>query len=204
MQGKPHTFFNTPVEKNASTGISAITPISPTHRSMLCSTHHNPMVTMHTKVTHHCSTVNFSLVGLIPLISISPSPSGQRSGWYESSRRPQMRMMEMKETGRATPNHDPHPIGDSISPIAIRFWGEEIGELWPPILAARAMASWLSDMWSASTTNMQSKQYKLTMRHGAKADLGGSVRKIGWISVSENVGMANCRKCALGSKWSTV
>lgn len=57
------------------------------------------------------------------------------------SSKSQMRMMETAETGNDTTNHWPQSKGSSISSRAIRFWGDEIGELWPPIFAAKAIAS---------------------------------------------------------------
>ena len=52
-----------------------------------------------------------------------------------------MRTMETADTGKATANHLSQSMGGSISLRAIKFCGEEIGELWPPIFAARAIAS---------------------------------------------------------------
>ena len=52
-----------------------------------------------------------------------------------------MRMIETADTGKATANHPSQSIGGSISARAIKFCGEEMGELWPPIFAARAIAS---------------------------------------------------------------
>lgn len=118
---KRQTFFKTPVPKNATMGIMAITPISPTQSSTSVSTHHSAIVTRHTTVTHHCFFVNASLVGRIGRISISPSPSGERAGWYEMRRRIQMRIIEMKETGRATANQEAQSSRGSIASSAIRF-----------------------------------------------------------------------------------
>jgi hypothetical protein len=52
-----------------------------------------------------------------------------------------MSNIEMAETGKATTNHLAQSSGGSIAWRAMRFCGEDMGELWPPILAARAMAS---------------------------------------------------------------
>jgi hypothetical protein len=52
-----------------------------------------------------------------------------------------MRRIEMKETGSATMNHC-HDTGGCIYFRAMRFCGEEIGELCPLMLAANAMASY--------------------------------------------------------------
>lgn len=52
-----------------------------------------------------------------------------------------MRTIEIADTGRETANHPSQSTGGSISASAIKFCGEEIGELWPPIFAARAIAS---------------------------------------------------------------
>ena len=47
--------------------------------------------------------------------------------------------MDMADTGRATANQLAQSNGGSMACSAIRFCGEEIGELWPPMLAANAM-----------------------------------------------------------------
>jgi hypothetical protein len=75
------------------------------------------------------------------LISMSRPPSGARAGRYETRSRPQMSSIEMKETGSATMNHCPQDMGGSISLRAMRFCGDDIGELCPPMFAASAMAS---------------------------------------------------------------
>jgi len=75
----------------------------------------------------------------------------------------------MKETGSATANHCPQDTGGSMYFMVMRFCGEEMGELWPPMLAANAIAR---------------------IRHGAKEDLGGRVRRMGRISVKQSVGAA--------------
>ena len=137
------TFFSTPVAKNAITGINAITPISPSHCSSLCSTHHNTIVSTHTALTHHCVSEKASLLGRIGLISSSASSfsaPGTRDGRYDARRSNQMRTIEMDDTGIETANHlDQSSLG-SISASAIRFCGEEMGDAWPPMFAARAMA----------------------------------------------------------------
>jgi hypothetical protein len=137
------TFFNTPVPKNATIGTIATTPISPTHSSIPLSTHHNPIVTTHTPVTHHCLPVNPSFVGLIALISKYPSPSGALSGRYDRRSSTHMRRRERKDTGRLTANQDAQSKRGFMASRAMRFWGEEMGELCPPMLAASAIASWL-------------------------------------------------------------
>lgn len=47
----------------------------------------------------------------------------------------------MPETGSAIMNQRPQSSGGSIACSAIRFWGDEIGDDWPPMLAASAIAS---------------------------------------------------------------
>jgi len=37
-------------------------------------------------------------------------------------------------------NHCSHVIGGSMAPSAIRFCGDEMGEAWPPMLDAKAIA----------------------------------------------------------------
>jgi len=80
-----------------------------------------------------------------------------------------MSNIEMAETGKATTNHLAQSSGGSIAWRAMRFCGEDMGELWPPILAARAMAR---------------------IRQGPKDDFGGSVRRMGLIKVKHSVGAA--------------
>lgn len=53
-----------------------------------------------------------------------------------------MRIIEIADTGSATANHFPQSSWGSISWRAIRFWGEEMGELWPPMFAANAIPSY--------------------------------------------------------------
>lgn len=75
------------------------------------------------------------------LISMSPSPSGERAGLYEMRSKNQIKTIETAETGRATANHDAQSSAGSIFWSAIRFCGDEMGELCPPIFAANAIAS---------------------------------------------------------------
>lgn len=131
--------MSTPVEKNATTGMMAMTPMSPTTPSILCSKHHSAIVTRQTTETHHCFFVNASRDARMGRISMSPSPSGERAGWYETNSSSQMSTTEMPETGSATANQLAQSSCGSISCSAMRFCGEEMGELCPPILAARAM-----------------------------------------------------------------
>ena len=74
------TFFSTPVEKNATMGIIAIMPMSPTTFSIECATHHSAIVTRHTAVTHHCFALKRSFGARTGLMLISPSPVGDRAG----------------------------------------------------------------------------------------------------------------------------
>ena len=52
-----------------------------------------------------------------------------------------MSTIESAETGSETANHEPQSSGGSIAASAIRFCGDEIGELCPPMFAASAMPS---------------------------------------------------------------
>jgi hypothetical protein len=80
-----------------------------------------------------------------------------------------MRTIEIAETGSETANQLAQSSDGSIAWSAIRFCGEEIGELWPPIFAARAIAK---------------------IRHGAKFDFAGRVLRIGLMRVKHRVGAA--------------
>lgn len=85
-----------------------------------------------------------------------------------------MRKMDIAETGSATANHFPQSRGGSMCCRAIRFWGDDIGELWPPTFAARAMANYMHIQFGSS-----SRSSEPTMRQGANVDFGGRVLKIG-------------------------
>lgn len=63
---------------------------------------------------------------------------------------------------------------------AIRFCGDEIGELCPPILAASAIASYYSKKRVTLKRKKKLIYGELTIRQGPKVDLGGNVRKIGY------------------------
>ena len=83
----------------------------------------------------------------------------------------------MIDTGNAILNQLPQSSWGSMNPIAIRFRGKEIGELWSPMLAANAIptcvyATFVSDFPVCVCG-------RLTMKHGAKEALAGSVRRIG-------------------------
>lgn len=65
-----------------------------------------------------------------------------------------MSTMDITDTGIETANHLPQSRGGSISPMAIKFWGEEIGDVWPPILAASAIASYSNISNTRGTTLM--------------------------------------------------
>lgn len=110
------------------------------------------------------------------MISMFPSPSGERAGRYDASNRSQIRRIEMPETGRATANHCAQSSGGSIACKAIRFCGDEMGELCPPIFAARAIASCSPKVKSPLDICGVGA---LTIRHGPKADFGGRVRRMG-------------------------
>jgi hypothetical protein len=75
-----------------------------------------------------------------------------------------MAMMDTEATGSEMANHCAQERGVSIIPRAIRFCGEEIGEAWPPMLDARAIAR---------------------MRHRENIDLGDSSSVIGWDVVDD-------------------
>lgn len=60
----------------------------------------------------------------------------------------------------------------------IKFCGDEIGELCPPMFAARAMASYMRVFRVDSNPKKQ-----LTIRQGAKDEPWGSVRRIGYNSM---------------------
>ena len=163
------------------TGIRAITPISPTTAWIVCSIHHSKMVIRQTNITQYCLRVKGSLVGRIGLISIFPSPSGERAGRYDTSSSSHIRIIEIPATGRATPNHCAQLTAGSMAPIAIRFCGDEMGEHCPPILAASAIASCHRNRnWMSFRGKNELIHSKPTIRHGAKADFGGSVRNIGY------------------------
>lgn len=51
-----------------------------------------------------------------------------------------MAMIDTVATGSDIANHCSQESGTSMLPSAIRFCGEDIGEAWPPIFAAKAIA----------------------------------------------------------------
>ena len=65
---------------------------------------------------------------------------GEREeGEYENSRRPQIRWIEMRDTGIETRNHLPQSNCRFITPKAIRFCGDEMGDERPSMFALRAI-----------------------------------------------------------------
>ena len=158
----------------------AITPISPTTSWIACSTHHKEMVTRQMNITQYCLRLKESLVGRIGLISISPSPSGERAGRYDARRSSQIRKIEIPDTGRATKNHCAQLTWGSMAASAIRFCGDEIGELCPPILAASAIASCYRSKKRMTWKVRNLTRGELTIKQGPKVDFGGNVRKMGY------------------------
>lgn len=57
-----------------------------------------------------------------------------------------MAKTDREDTGMEMANHWSHDRGGVISPKAMRFCGDEMGDAWPPMLAASAMAIYLSDL----------------------------------------------------------
>jgi hypothetical protein len=55
-------------------------------------------------------------------------------------RNAQIAITEDVATGMEMANHCSHVIGGSMAPSAIRFCGDEMGEAWPPMLDAKAIA----------------------------------------------------------------
>jgi len=127
-----------------------------------------------------CLAVNGPFTPLICLISISPSPSGDCAGRYDTSNMSQMSTIEMAETGIATANQEAQSRGGSMACRAMRFCGEDMGEDWPPMFAARAMASCKIESVFRRKEGEERERGKLTMRQGPKGDLGGRVRRMGY------------------------
>ena len=55
-----------------------------------------------------------------------------------------MARTDREDTGMEMANHCSQDKGGDMSPRAMRFWGDEMGDAWPPMLAARAMAIYMS------------------------------------------------------------
>jgi hypothetical protein len=89
-------------------------------------------------------------------------------------------MMETADTGSATMNQDAQSSGGTMACSAMIFWGEEIGELCPPIFAASAIASYAHRVSAVLSMSI----ILLTMRHGPNDDFGGRVRRIGYYPLS--------------------
>lgn len=96
----------------------------------------------------------------------------------------------MPETGSAIMNQRPQSSGGSIACSAIRFWGDEIGDDWPPMLAASAIASCVARGGGSRLERQKAGKEVLTTRQGPKDALGGRVRKIGY----DKRGLSACEK----------
>lgn len=90
-----------PVPKNNTSGIIAITPMSPKMSSSWWLTHQRMMVTTVTILINHWTPVNLSFIGRIGTIVV-PLP-----GWKVRTSRPQIKRIEMMHTGSATKNQMP-------------------------------------------------------------------------------------------------
>ena len=55
-----------------------------------------------------------------------------------------MARTDRDDTGMEMANHWSQDKGGDMSPRAMRFWGDEMGDACPPMLAARAMAIYMS------------------------------------------------------------
>jgi hypothetical protein len=98
-----------------------------------------------------------------------------------------MNMMETAETGIATKNQRPQSSGGCIACKAIKFWGDEIGDACPPMLAARAIASCKTGGIGLGNQTIERGDGGLTTRQGPKGAFGGRVRKIGCDKVGVSV-----------------
>jgi hypothetical protein len=78
----------------------------------------------------------------------------------------------VEATGSEMANQLSQEMGGSIAPRAIKFCGEEMGEAWPPILDASAIAIYTSALTEPGPVG-------LTMRHLEKTDFGCNSSVIG-------------------------
>mmetsp|Transcript_21687 Transcript_21687/g.55213 ORF Transcript_21687/g.55213 Transcript_21687/m.55213 type:complete len:359 (-) Transcript_21687:980-2056(-) len=88
-------------------------------------------------MTNTCVAVVGSVLGLSGRTSCV-----LRHGWYTARMRPQHTKLLMTATGSATANHASQEGGlpsMDMRSMAKMFWGDEIGEVIPPMLEARAM-----------------------------------------------------------------
>ena len=81
------------------------------------------------------------------------------------------------DTGNATANQLGQSSLGSMYSMAMRFWGEEMGGLWPLMLAASAI---LSCAYATPVSDYPWEWAGLTIKHGANGALGGNVRRIGY------------------------
>lgn len=122
-----------PVPKNNTSGIMAITPMSPRVVSSSWLTHQRMIVKRVTRVMNHCTPENLSLTGRMGTIVVP------RPGWKVTRRRIQIPMMQMMQTGRAMKNQVPQLMAGFMFWRAMMFCGDAIGDAAPPTLEARAM-----------------------------------------------------------------
>lgn len=122
-----------PVPKNRTSGMIAITPMSPKMGCNWCDMHQRTMVRRVTMEMNHWIPVKRSLIGRMGTIVVFfPGCSVTRSIT-------QMRMMERTETGSAMKNHVPQFGAGAMFCSAMRFCGLAMGLAMPPMLLARAI-----------------------------------------------------------------
>lgn len=127
------SLFRMPVPKKSTMGMMAITPMSPKTCSSWWLAHHRPIVVRVTMVMKYWTPVNLSFTGLMGTMVVP------RPGWNVATSKPQIRRIEIMQTGSAIKNQVPQLGPGCIFCRAIMFWGEAIGEAAPPTLAARAI-----------------------------------------------------------------
>lgn len=122
-----------PVPKNKTSGIIAMTPMSPNTFSSWWEKHHNKIVARVVREMNHWTPEILSLAGrmgmmVVPLL-----------GLKETSRRTQIAKIDIMQIGRATKNQLPQLGGGFMFCRAMMFWGLAIGEAIPPMLEASAI-----------------------------------------------------------------
>lgn len=102
------SFVSMPVPKNTTSGIMAITPISPKVFSSWWLTHHRTMVSNVMNVINHCTPVYLSFTDRMGTMTVP------RPGRNVTSRIIHIRKIEMIQTGREIKNHVPQLIAGDM------------------------------------------------------------------------------------------
>ena len=153
------SFVRIQVPKKRTSGMIAMTPMSPNVCSSWWLTHQRMMVTTVTMLTNHWTPENLSLTDRMGTIVVP------RPGWNVASRRHQISRIEIMQTGSAIKNQIPQLILGYMFSRAIIFCGEAIGDAAPPIFAARAIPKTRALEKLESTGRFRNMGYPASEKH---------------------------------------